>query len=139
MKRLQKKLHFLAITSLLLLPSCMNSDNECTNCKTAPLSETDEERAEMAALTRNNSEEKDIKLFVYSRCPYCHKVIEFLKSIGHLDDVTILDAGNSANMTRLKQLNHGNTQCPFLRHDSANVSMLESADIIAYLKKYFKA
>ena len=124
MKQIQKKLHLLAITSLLLLPSCMNSNNECQNCKTAPLLETEEE--------------KDIKLFIYSRCPYCHKVINFLKEIGHLDDITILDAGTSANLTRLKEFNKGNTQCPLLRHDSANVSMLESSDIIAYLKKHFK-
>ncbi len=139
MKHIQKKLHLFAITSLLLLPSCMNSDSECQNCKAAPLFSTDEEKAEMATLTRNSKEEKDIKLFVYSRCPYCHKVINFLKEIGHLDDVTIIDAGTSANLTRLKELNNGNTQCPFLRIDSANISMLESTDIIAYLKKHFKA
>lgn len=79
-----------------------------------------------------------IKLFVYPRCPYCIKVINYLKSSNNQDKVQIIDVTQAQNLQELRQLNNNNTQCPFLYDQEKNVKMLESLDIIEYLKKRFE-
>jgi glutaredoxin len=86
--------------------------------------------------SEENMSTKQIKLFVYKTCPYCIKVINFLKSIKKLDQVVVLDVSNEANMKELKQLSH-NTQCPYLSDEINEQHMPESDDIIAYFKKRF--
>lgn len=80
---------------------------------------------------------KKIKLFVYNECPWCKKVIAYLKQIHQLDKVTILDLSITNNMQELKTLNHGNTQAPYLFDESKNIGMLESSDIIQYFSTRF--
>lgn len=78
-----------------------------------------------------------IDLYIYTRCPWCSKVIKFLKDNNWLDHVNIIDAGISQNLAELKSLNKNKTQCPCLVDKSAQVVMLESSDIIEYLRKKF--
>lgn len=80
---------------------------------------------------------KQIKLFIYPSCPYCHKVINFLKEIGKLDQITIMNVQKKENMTELLSLTNNNTQCPYLFDEINNIGMHESDDIIAYFKTRF--
>ena len=84
-----------------------------------------------------NHEKTNIKLYSYPNCPYCKKVINYLKSINKLDNITIVDVSNRANMQELLAINNNNTQCPFLYDPEKNVKMLESDDIIKYLSTRF--
>lgn len=84
-----------------------------------------------------NIEKAQIKLYSYPNCPYCKKVINYLKSIHQLDKITVVDVTNKANMQELLALNSNNTQCPFLYDSERNVKMLESDDIIKYLSTRF--
>ena len=87
--------------------------------------------------TKNQNEQGKIKLFVYNGCPWCKKVIAYLKQIGQFDKITLLDLSNEANMKELKSLNNGNTQAPYLFDEPKGIGMLESSDIIAYFSKRF--
>lgn len=78
-----------------------------------------------------------IKLFVYNGCPWCNKVIAYLKQINQFDKITLLDLSKIENMQELKKLNHDNTQAPFLFDEQKGVSMLESSDIIHYFSTRF--
>ena len=86
-------------------------------------------------ITKNESGK--IKLFVYKGCPWCKKVIEFLKQIGRLDKIMIMDLAVATNMQELAKLNNGNTQAPYLSDEPKGVGMLESSDIIDYFKTRF--
>ena len=77
---------------------------------------------------------QSIKLYTTKHCGYCHKVIKFLKEIGHYDDVVIVDANE--NYDELVELS-GGSQVPFLHDVPKSVKMLESADIIKYFKTRF--
>ena len=90
-----------------------------------------------AMTTKTVKENGKIKLFVYNGCPWCKKVIEFLKQIGKLDQVTILDLAVLENMKELKNLNNNNTQAPYLFDEPKGIGMLESSDIINYFKTRF--
>lgn len=97
--------------------------------------QTDQEMDSMTTKAINS--DKKIKLFVYNGCPWCKKVIEFLKQIGHLDKITIMDLSSAAHMQELKNLNHNNTQAPYLFDEPNNIGMLESGDIIKYFSTRF--
>lgn len=86
--------------------------------------------------TRTEQSTLSIKLYVFKNCPYCHKVINFLKNSGHLQDVVILDASQSQNYKDLVALS-GDSQVPFLYDEPRSKKMLESADIIEYFKTRF--
>lgn len=94
------------------------------------------ENAQMMTSKAQNAHGK-IKLFVYNGCPWCNKVIAYLKQIGQFDKVTLLDLSNTSNMQELKTLNAGNTQAPYLLDEPKGVGMLESSDIIAYFSTRF--
>ena len=87
--------------------------------------------------TKKGNESGKIKLFVYNGCPWCKKVIAFLKQIGQLDKIMIMDLAVAANMRELQTLNKGNTQAPYLSDEPKGVGMLESSDIIEYFKTRF--
>jgi glutaredoxin len=87
--------------------------------------------------TRIPNEQGKIKLFVYNGCPWCNKVIAYLKKINQIDKVTLLDLSNANNMQELKALNNGNTQAPYLLDEPKGIGMLESGDIIQYFSTRF--
>ncbi|MBP6892323.1 glutathione S-transferase N-terminal domain-containing protein [Candidatus Babeliales bacterium] len=87
--------------------------------------------------TKTSNEQGKIKLFVYNGCPWCNKVIAYLKKINQIDKVTLLDLSNAKNMQELKALNNGNTQAPYLLDEPKSIGMLESSDIIQYFSTRF--
>jgi thioredoxin 1 len=86
-------------------------------------------------LTKNFSPNK-IKLFIYTDCFFCTKVISFLEQHRLLDQVELIDANVSENKDLLRSMT-GKTQVPYLVDIDCRVAMLESADIIAYLSEKF--
>jgi glutaredoxin len=78
-----------------------------------------------------------IKLFIYPGCPYCQKVIKYLKKINKFDEIVIKDATNADVLKELKSLTNNNTQCPYLSDEIQDVGMHESDDIITYFKTRF--
>ncbi|MBI2344711.1 glutathione S-transferase N-terminal domain-containing protein [Candidatus Dependentiae bacterium] len=90
----------------------------------------------VSTLLDNKRNTPEIKLFIYRSCPYCQRVINFLKSSNQEHKVQILDASQPAILEELRKLNNNNTQCPFLYDPEKNIKMLESLDIIEYLKKH---
>ncbi|HSW76174.1 MAG TPA: glutathione S-transferase N-terminal domain-containing protein [Candidatus Saccharimonadales bacterium] len=77
-----------------------------------------------------------IKLYVYPGCPYCSRVVKFLKDIDQLKNVKILDANQPEHYKDLVELS-GGTQVPFLHDEPRSVKMLESKDIIKYFRTRF--
>jgi|GEM_PF-2340598 len=76
------------------------------------------------------------QLFIYDECPYCDKVILFLKKHNLLDQVELVDVSLDANLELLKKISK-KTQVPYLVDQDAQISMPESSDIIEYfIKKY---
>jgi len=118
-----KNYSFFLFTTLMLFafPSCADRKKDVA----------------MSSILTNKKNNHEIQLYVYTSCPYCKKVTAYLKSSGNLDKVTIIDASKSQNLQELKRLNNNNTQCPFLYDQEKNIKMLESLDIIEYLKKRF--
>jgi len=77
-----------------------------------------------------------MQLFIYDGCPFCDKVITFLKNNNLLDKVELVDAGLPENKELLQKISN-KTQAPYLVDKDASVSMPESNDIIEYfIKKY---
>lgn len=72
-----------------------------------------------------------INLFILNSCPYCQKVIDFLKTTDI--DFNLLDINEQQNYDEMMKLG-GKRQVPFLFDNENNVVMYESADIIEYLK-----
>lgn len=72
-----------------------------------------------------------INLFILNNCPYCQKVIDFLKTTDI--DFILLDINEQQNYDEMIKLG-GKRQVPFLFDNENNVVMYESADIIEYLK-----
>ena len=71
-------------------------------------------------------------LFILESCPYCHKVMEFLKENNikyHKFDII-----NKDNVLRLLSVG-GKEQVPFLYDEDTNEKIYESDDIIEYIKK----
>lgn len=110
-----------SISMLFTFSSCADSTKDIT----------------VSTVLNNNKNITSIKLYVYPSCPYCQKVINYLKSSGNSGKVEIIDASKYQNLQELKRLNNNNTQCPFLYDLEKNVKMLESLNIIEYFKKRF--
>jgi len=135
----QKKIfHLFSFICITTLISCSNFNKEESN--------TNEKQVMTGKIMKNqtashgsntNIEKTQIKLYVYPNCPYCHKVINFLRAKNNLEKITIVDVTNKTNMQELLSLNKGNTQCPFLYDPEKNIKMLESSDIIKYLSTRF--
>ena len=71
-------------------------------------------------------------LFILETCPYCIKVMEFLKENNikyHKFDII-----NKDNVLRLLSIG-GKEQVPFLYDEDTNDKIYESEDIIEYVKK----
>ncbi|MBR6722127.1 glutathione S-transferase N-terminal domain-containing protein [bacterium] len=71
-------------------------------------------------------------LFILETCPYCIKVMEFLKENNikyHKFDII-----NKDNILRLLSIG-GKEQVPFLYNEETNDKIYESDEIIKYVKK----
>ena len=71
-------------------------------------------------------------LFILETCPYCKKVMDFLKENNikyHKFDII-----NKDNILRLLSIG-GKEQVPFLYDEDTNDKVYESDDIIEYVKK----
>jgi glutaredoxin len=110
-----------SISILFTFPSCADSKKDIA----------------VGTMLNNKKNLTSIQLYVYHACPYCKRVIQYLKSSGNENKVQIIDASKQENLRELKRLNNNDTQCPFLYDPEKNVKMLESLDIIEYLKKRF--
>jgi len=88
------------------------------------------------SMTQTTNTQGAIKLYISTGCPYCEKVIKYLKSIGKLDQVTLCNINNSQYLSELKKFS-GGLQRPFLYDEQKNVLMLESDDIIKYFSTRF--
>lgn len=72
-----------------------------------------------------------LNIFILPTCPYCQKVINYLKTTKL--EYNLLDINESHYLEELIQLG-GKRQVPFLFDNDKNVMMYESDDIIEYLK-----
>ena len=70
-------------------------------------------------------------IFILPTCPYCKKVIDYLKTTKL--KYKLLDIDDTHYYDELIQLG-GKRQVPFLFDNDKNVMMYESDDIIEYLK-----
>ncbi len=72
-----------------------------------------------------------IDLFILETCPYCRKVMDFLKETQIAYHK--FDTANPDNVLRLLTLG-GKDQVPFLYNEDTNDKLYESDEIINYLK-----
>jgi glutaredoxin 2 len=74
-------------------------------------------------------------LFVLDTCPYCQKVMDFLKD----NNINFhkLDTSNNDNAIRLLSLG-GKDQVPFLFNSDTKEGLYESDEIIKYFENYQK-
>lgn len=121
MKKNNYFLHLFSLSLFLVFPSCADNKKEVA----------------VSSMMHTTKNLPQLKLYVYHSCPYCKRVIQYLKNSGNETKVQILDASKLENLIELKKLNNNDTQCPFLYDVEKNVKMLESLDIIEYLKKRF--
>ncbi len=135
----QKKIfHLFSFICITTLISCSNSYKKESQSAEKEIVTGEIMKNKSTSLeSESNTEKNQIKLYIYPSCPYCKKVINYLRSKNHLDKITIIDVTNKTNMQELLSLNKGNTQCPFLYDAEKNIKMLESDDIIKYLSKRF--
>lgn len=73
-----------------------------------------------------------IEIFTMDTCPYCRKVIDFIKSKGI--DFLQRDVNIAENAQLLMKFG-GKAQVPFLLDKEKKISMYESDKIIEYLQK----
>jgi glutaredoxin len=74
-----------------------------------------------------------INLYILPTCPYCKKVIDFLKTTDL--NYNLFDINEEKNLTVLMEMG-GKRQVPFLFDSEKNITMYESSDIIEFLKTY---
>ncbi len=74
-----------------------------------------------------------IDLFILETCPYCLKVINFMKENGI--QYNKIDVSNSDNALKLLSIG-GLDQVPFLYNEKTNDKIYDSDMIISYLKNY---
>ena len=70
-------------------------------------------------------------LYILENCPYCHKVMDFLKE--NKIEYNKIDINDKKNEDELVSLG-GKRQVPFLVDTDRNIQMYESSDIIEYLR-----
>ncbi|MDZ4727073.1 MAG: glutathione S-transferase N-terminal domain-containing protein [Leptospira sp.] len=78
-----------------------------------------------------------LKLYQYSSCPYCQRVLRVMETLGLKSgkDYDLINAsGGTPGREEVVQLG-GISQVPFLV--DGNVKMYESEDIIQYIKKKY--
>jgi glutaredoxin 3 len=76
-----------------------------------------------------------LNLYVSDGCPYCNKVLSFLKS-NNIEYNSILAPRGSKNREKLLALG-GQHQVPFLQDTDRDVTMYESDDIIEYVGQHY--
>ncbi len=74
-----------------------------------------------------------LDLFILENCPYCKKVMDFMKSKNI--KYHKFDTINNDNVLRLLSIG-GKDQVPFLYNENTNEKIYESDKIIEYLKNY---
>lgn len=76
-----------------------------------------------------------LDLFILETCPYCKKVIDYMKE----NNIKFhkFDTINSDNVLRLLSIG-GKDQVPFLYNEITNDKLYESDEIIKYLRKKFE-
>ena len=76
-----------------------------------------------------------LDLFILEICPYCNKVIDYMKE----NNIKFhkFDTINSDNVLRLLSIG-GKDQVPFLYNETTNDKLYESDEIIKYLRKNFE-
>lgn len=74
-----------------------------------------------------------IDIFILENCPYCQKVMNFLKD--KKIEYNKIDTKNMDNVLKLLSIG-GKDQVPFLYNQKTNDKIYESNDIITYLKNY---
>lgn len=72
-----------------------------------------------------------LELFVLETCPYCRKVMEFMKE--NNIEFTERDVSEPENYEALQEIG-GKSQVPFLYDKANDVKMYESDEIIEFLK-----
>lgn len=72
-------------------------------------------------------------LFILETCPYCQKVMNYMKDKGI--KYNKFDTKSNDNALRLLSLG-GKDQVPFLYNEETNDKLYESDEIIKYLTKY---
>ena len=78
-----------------------------------------------------------IKLYIYPKCPYCKKVIQFLKDNNVFEKITLINANKPHHYQALKEISKKDI-CPYLHDEVHNRKMGESSRIIQYFKQLFK-
>lgn len=74
---------------------------------------------------------KPLLLYVKTGCPYCHRTIEALRSLGlSFEEKNIVDEGVAAELVA----RGGKRQTPYLVDAEHGVEMYESEDIMNYLR-----
>lgn len=86
---------------------------------------------------KSESATQKIKLYVYPKCPYCKKVINFLKDNNVFEKITIVNANKPHHYQTLKEISNKDI-CPYLHDEVHNRKMGESSRIIQYFKQLFK-
>lgn len=81
------------------------------------------------------TEQAELILYSYGWCPYCHKVLKAIQELGISDRIEVRDLDEDQKHLRALLTATGGTQAPCLM--IAGKPMLESADIVAYLRKRF--
>lgn len=74
-----------------------------------------------------------LNLYILKTCPYCLKVLDYLKKRGLKYDT--FDINIPQNLDALLEFG-GKNQVPFLFDPENDVKLYESDDIIDYLSKY---
>ena len=76
-----------------------------------------------------------LDLFILETCPYCKKVIDYMKE----NNIKFhkFDTINSDNVLRLLSIG-GKDQVPFLYNETTNDKLYKSDEIIKYLRKNFE-
>lgn len=74
-----------------------------------------------------------INLYILPTCPYCKKVIDYLKTTNL--NYNLFDINEEKNLDVLMKMG-GKRQVPFLFDNEKNITMYESSDIIEFLKTY---
>jgi len=88
------------------------------------------------SLFDQSDNQKKLQLFIYKDCLFCKKVTLFLEQHNLLDFVELIDANIQDNKAVLQRMS-GRTQAPYLVDKDACMQMLESDDIIRYLREKF--
>jgi glutathione S-transferase len=84
---------------------------------------------------KTNQRNTMIQLYIWNVCPFCQKVVRAAKEMGLKEglDYTIIDGAPGTPGRAVVEKTGGRAMVPFLV--DGTVSMYESEDIIAYLRR----